>query len=449
MTAQNKHSKYEESILEFVNSGGSFVSYTNDNNFQSLLSRLLARQLGVQQQCVHNFYNRENILSYLKAAAKNKESVILFVERIFEGLSTQEFVLHVKNAYSNVYIIVLTNEVERAALIRLYEIGADNFITKPLSLNTLVEKIAFTLRPQSKIGELIERSKRLLEQNRLEPAMEACDEVLSMKPNSAAAHMVRGDVYRAMGSREEAISEYLKAHKSSHLYLEPLKKLAEFYGEIGDREDQLSYLIKLDRLSPLNVERKVEIGSLQLEKGETVEGRKFLDEALRIAGREAKEMLGNLAVQIADRLMYLNNEIAEQYYRRALQVKGGSLGMRDVETFNRLGICLRQQKKPKKAIEEYRRALEIAPQNERLLYNIAMAFLEAGEVEQANDSLEALFQVNAQFAQDNEVVSHNIGMVLAYAERNERALSFFRQALQINPSYDPSRKMLAKLSEEE
>jgi tetratricopeptide (TPR) repeat protein len=449
MTSQDKHSKYEGSILEFVNSGGSFVSYTNDNNFQSLLTRLLTRQLAVQQQCVHNYYSREHIVSYLKAKAKNKEPVVLFVERIFEGASTQEFVLHVKNAYSNVYVIVLTNEVERAALIRLYEVGADNFITKPLSLNTLVEKIAFTLRPQSKIGELIEKSKRLLEQNQLEPAMAACDEVLSMKPNSAAAHMAKGDVYRALGKQQEAIDEYMKAHKSSHLYLEPLKRLAEFYGEIGDLEDQLSYLIKLDKLSPLNVERKVEIGSLQLEKGETVEGRKFLDEALRIAGREAKEMLGNLAVQIADRLMHSNNEVAEQYYRRALQVKGGSLGMRDVETFNRLGICLRQQKKPKKAIEEYQRALEIAPRNERLLYNIAMAYLEAGEVEEANSSLQALFEVNARFAQDNEVVSHNIGMVLAYAEKQKQALGFFQQALQINPSYEPSRKMIAKLSEEE
>lgn len=445
LNSKNKFSQYEDTVLDFINSHGIFYTYTADNSFQHLLHRLVNKQLGVQKNCISYFYQQKDILNALQSSLKSKQEVILFAERVFSGHSTQEFITAVKASYKNLRLIVLTNEVEKPALVRLYELGVDNFITKPISLNTLVEKIAFTLRPQSKIGELLDKAKNQLENGFLEQALATCNEVLNMKPNSAAACMVRGDVYNKMGQQDKAIAEYKTAHQNSMLYLEPLKRLANHYEQSQEKDQQLQYLQKIDKLSPLNVERKVSIGALHVEQGNKESGQDYLNEAIRLASKEARDNLGNLALQIADKLMHVDSEVAEQYYRKALQVKGDNLDLRDVETFNRLGICLRQQKKPKLAIEEYLRALKISSENERLLYNLSMAYMEAGQLTLAQRTLHKLLKQNPEFAKENEVVSYNIGMLHYRSGQQDQARKHFQNALGLNPEYNPARQMLDRL----
>jgi tetratricopeptide (TPR) repeat protein len=440
-----KFNQYEDTVLEFINNQGAFYTYTADSNFQHLLHRLINKQLGVQKNCITYFFQQQDVLNALQKTLKTQQEVILFAERIFSGHSTQELLTAIKATYQNVRLIVLTNEVEKSALVRLYELGVDNFITKPMSMNTLVEKIAFTLRPQSKIGELLDKAKNQLERGFLEQALSTCNEVLSMKPNSAAACMVRGDIYSKMGEQEKAIAEYKTAHQSSMLYLEPLKRLADHYQQNQEKEKQLQYLLKIDKLSPLNVDRKVEIGALHVEQGSKESGQEYLNEAIRLASKEARDNLGNLALQIADQIMQLDSQVAEQYYRKALQVKGENLGLQDVETFNRLGICLRQQKKPQLAIREYLRALKISNENERLLYNLSMAYMEAGQIKQAWNTMHKLLKINPEFHKENEVVSYNIGMLHYRISQMEQARSFLQKALEINPEYAPARQLLQKL----
>ncbi len=180
----------------------------------------------------------------------------------------------------------------------------------------------------------------------------------------------------------------------------------------------------MDKLSPLNVERKVEIGTVSVEIGNKEEGEKYLDSAITLATKQLKEEIGNLAIKIADNLMNLDSSLAEKYYRKALDVKK-TLDASDIETFNRLGICLRQQKKPKLAIEEYKKALKLDPYNERIMYNMSMAYLEAGEVEKARDILNVLLRRNPDFGRDNEVVLYNMGMIFYKGGDKDRAIEFF------------------------
>lgn len=79
--------------------------------------------------------------------------------------------------------------------------------------------------------------------------------------------MVQGDVLNLMGLEDEALQAYVKAADHAKLYLEPLKKIVEFFKEKNNFDSQLKYLEKLDRLSPLNVERKIAIGEIHLVQG--------------------------------------------------------------------------------------------------------------------------------------------------------------------------------------
>lgn len=441
-----KYSKYETVIIEFVNNNGLFLTYTKDNMFIKLLNRMVIKQLGIQKPCVVNLYSQKELIERIASELKSGNKVVLFLERIFDGIQTTNLVTTIKETYgNNIFIIMLTNEVEREVLIKFFELGVNNFITKPFSVNTLIEKIAFTVKPQSKLGEKIEQAKELLRKGKYDEALKKCDEILMIKPNSAAAYMIKGDIYKAMGELDRAKECYLKAHNDWKLFLDPLKRLAELAKEKGDKRELLEFLKKLDKLSPLNIERKVEIGTTSIEIGLKDIGERYLDEAIKIAARQAKEEIGNLAINIADRLMNVDPTIAEKYYRTAIDLKK-SLDISDIETFNRLGICLRQQKKPLLAIEEYKKALKLDPQNERIMYNMAMAYLEAKEVNKARDLLNVLLRKNPDFGSDNEVVLYNIGMVYYKANEQGKAKEFFKRSIQINPHNTHSQSMLRKLS---
>lgn len=77
---------------------------------------------------------------------------MLFLERKMNGQDLSFLVNQIKQAYNKLRIIILTSDVQRDRLMLLHEVGADNFIAKPVSVNTLIEKMAFTLKPQSKLG---------------------------------------------------------------------------------------------------------------------------------------------------------------------------------------------------------------------------------------------------------------------------------------------------------
>ncbi len=444
-----KYTQYENTILDFIDHNGGFVTYTRDNTFIKLLNRMVNKHLGVKRNCITVGLSQKDVLKKISQELKTKSKIILFMERVFDGVQTSKFLQRVKQEFGErVYVIVLTTEVEKEVLIKFYELGANNFITKPLSMNTLIEKVAFTIKPQSKLGEMIERARDLLKKKKYSDALKMCDEILKIKPNSAAALMLKGDVYRELGKMEKAVEAYNHAHSNWKLFLDPLKRLAEIYKETGNKEKVLEFLKKLDKLSPLNVERKVEIGTVSVELGNREEGEKYLDEAIKLATRQVKEELGHLALKIADTLMSLDSSLAEKYYRKALDVKK-TLDVSDIETFNRLGICLRQQKKPHLAIEEYKKALKLDPHNERILYNMAMAYLEAGDKERARDILNVLLRRNEDFGIDNEAVLYNMGIVFYRNKEVDRARKFFKRALNINPDYELAKRMLDKIDLEQ
>ena len=246
-------------------------------------------------------------------------------------------------------------------MVLLHEIGADNIITKPVSMNTLIEKIAFTVKPPGKLGLIIESGKALLAKGDYENALRLAKKVLELKPGSAAGLMMMGDAYRALGKREKALDAYLQSQEGSNLYMEPLKKLAEFYQEAGDMENYLGYLEKLDKLSPLNVDRKVDMGTVHVAMGNEEKAEQLFEMAVREATRQAGAFIEEVSTRIAGVYAAGNPAKAEHYFRKALDAKGDMLDQSDIKTVNQLGITLRKQGKWREAVALYGKALKVAP----------------------------------------------------------------------------------------
>jgi tetratricopeptide (TPR) repeat protein len=438
--------QYENTVLDFIEKeSGQFVVLSDDTLFLKILNTTFYKYLPITRSCISPVVDTKSAHEAIADLRKQRKTPFLFAERYLNGRSTTDFIESVKSAAGELFCVVLSNEVEKNMLVYLYEVGADNFIIKPLSANTLIEKVALTLKPQTKIGDLIEKAKRSIAEKREDEALKITEQILEIKPNSAAALMIRGDAFNCLGNKGKAVESYKEAHSSAKMYLEPLKRLAGFYRQEGDVQAQIEFLVKLDKLSPLNVRRKLDLGQLHLEAGNAEEAERFFDEAISAATREAYSTISDVAANIVELCSESEAGIAERFCRKALELRKDMLSTSDLEVFNKLGIALRKQGKWKEAISEYFKAMKIAPKDPVLHYNLAMALMEGKEYRDAQKQMKKAFKFDPAFFEGNAPMIFNIGLVHYHNGNTEKAREFFKLAISTDPHFRAAGRMLSQL----
>ena len=432
-----KQNLYEDTVIHYMNKeDGHVIVLSDDQAFSTQLRLTLAKELGLSSpNMLTALSDPHQLLRVLREVTPKHPAPMLFLERIMGGQDLSFLVNQIKQAYSKLRIIILTTDVQRDRLMLLHEVGADNFIAKPVSVNTLIEKMAFTLKPQSKLGQAIDLAKSFLAHQKYAEALAACPKILTLKPGSAAAYLVIGDTQRAMKDYEKARVAYETAAKSADLYLAPLQRMAEMYEELGDQQSQLRCLQKLDAISPLNVNRKVSLGEIHLAMGEPEKAEELFDKAMAQITKEAMDGISALSGRIASIYADRDPAKAEKFLRNSLEVKGKYLSKGDIMLFNQLGISLRKQGRWKDAITEYKRAIKIAPEDENLYYNVGMAFAEGGDFLQAKANLLKAVDLNPDIPGASPNIAYNFGAVFLQSKDRERASQFFKLALQLRPDF--------------
>lgn len=438
---------YDEDVRDFVNAQrGVFVVLSHDPLFSKNLRTTLTRHLHVKDECVLNVITLEQLHKEIRQQIALNCRVLFFVEREINGKSCHDLVQLIKSEHPDVMVVVLTSEVDREVLIYLHEIGANNIITKPISADTLIEKIAFTVKPRGQIGELIEAGKSYNASGKYENAATIARRILEIKPNSPAALILLGDSFKGQGDLEQALVAYTEAYQNGKLYLEPIKKIAELHKDSGNKAEENKFLIKLDKLSPLNVDRKITIGDNYMALGERDQATQVFDDAIKLATREAQSQVSRVTRTIAERCLASDPELSEKYLRQSLEAKKGGLDKSDIETYNRLGITLRKQGRWSDAVDEYRKGLKISPGDPGLYYNIAMAFTEGKDYQQAYKHLDKALQLSPDLWEGSETICFNIAMIFYRAARKELSMEFLKRALDINPAFEKARALLRELS---
>lgn len=445
--AKMKFNQLEGFVVDFVTSQrGHFLVVSEDHNFQVVLRGTLVKQLGITEDCVTIVGNPDYILKVITETQVRKKGIVVFIERLFQGKDMGFLVRQIKNAFSSVKIIILTGETDRQRLVLLHEIGADNFIAKPISINTLIEKMAFTIKPQGKLGQLIDLAKSMIDRESYDQALKAGRKILELKPNSAAGLLILGDAYSGLQKFDKAHESYEQASQNAEMYLDPLKKLVALHQKTGNQQAQLQYLKRLDSLSPLNVERKVDMGQIHVDLGNEEEAEELFEAAMTQARKEAYAYIGEISEKIGHVFAKRDPERAERYYRQALETKGDLLERSDIATFNRLGIALRKQGKWLEATQEYRKAVEIAPDDENLFYNMAMACAEGKDFQAASEHLTQALAINPQLGQRDKTLAYNMGAIFLQSGSMEKARSLLEISLKIDPRFVKAQEMLKKVT---
>lgn len=437
---------FDEIVRNFVlQERGHFVAVSQDGAFLKIFRSAVQKILALPPDSLESFAEKAPAQRHIGQVYKDGRKPLLLIERELDGVLAVEFISYLRVDYPDIPIIVLTTEIERDGLVLLHEMGVSNFITKPISVNGMIEKVAFTIKPPSRMGELIDKGKQLVRDRQYDKALTLADKVLELKAQSPAGLMLRGDALKGLGRGPEALSAYEEAARGGPMYLEPIKKLAQFHAEQGDKTASLKYLEQLDKLSPLNIDRKVEIGGIHISMGKAARAKIYFDTAGKLATRQSMTKVSNIYKGIAELCLKNAPELAEVYLRQSLEARHGVLDASDLGTFNSLGIALRQQGKWDEAIKEYKKALKIAPEDENLHYNVAMAYMDGKNPEKAASWLDKALRINPKIGASSAAISCNIGHIYFLAGRAHKARERLQRALEIDPDNARAKDILGKL----
>ena len=436
---------YEAMVVDFAKDGGHFILITDDRLFTNVFRKTIASQLGLGQTCITAITQQLRIMRTVKEMGVRKKKLIVFIEAVLDRVRMDNFIRDIMRVVRNAKVVILTPETELPKLALLHEIGSNNLITKPIDVNTLIVKIAYTLKPPTELDKLIGQAQQCVVDGSYRFALKMCSRIFEMKPDSAAGLMIMGDAYNGLNEKEKAREAYMQAHLKEELYLEPIKRLADFYKDQGERIEQLKFLEKLDLLSPLNAERKVEIGGVHLDLGNRTLATEQFEEALSLANREGVADPMHISEQIGEVSMEKDPHMSEAYYRKVIEAKGDRLSYDDVKLFNGLGLALRKQGNWRSAVEEYRKALKIMPGSENLYYNLALAYVDGKMYPNAMKCALKAEELKGEFHKQDHVIAYNFARIMMNCDKPEDARRFVQDALALNPDHENSKKLLAAL----
>lgn len=429
------YQKYEMKIKKFIEDGGTFLLFSNDRSFYYLLKALL-KQIGLPNTNFQFITNCVDIIQKVKSLVKENQKVLILIfgERVIDGhLNVLHFKLLKELFQGNCKIIGLTAETSQENILYFHELGEiDNIIVKPISMNSLIQKIANTLEPDSELDKTIKLCKELIAARNLKEAEAKLNKVFAMKPNSSSGYLYLGDIKRIQEEYERAEMLYYKATEDSKLFLDPYKRLVSLYSEIGKIEEKLKCLQTLDELSPLNYERKIELGMTCLDLGFDDDAEKYFHESISAIKKNTTNLISNTFAEIAKKLHDTRPSLAVRYLHEAIKVKENDLTPDDIWLMNDLGILLRKQGRWEEAINAYNLALKVLPNDHVVFYNIGLAYAEGGLYKKAIEFFEKAEKISKDFLYEHEDIGLNIATAYFRIGEFTKAADYVRISLSVN-----------------
>lgn len=443
-SGKQRQKDFREVIVQHLRDNGQLICITDDGELIKSLRQLVVDTLKMPASSLNANVKPENSAKFCRQAVENGKSPVILLDQNVAGRELTFTARLLKNAFPEVKILMLANETDKNHLLLLHESGVDACLIKPLDASALLEKIALAIKPAEQLERSLSWAKNLLDQGDFLRALQVCSQALDQNLSSSALLLMTGDIYRAMKEYDKAAEAYQKAQSGSTLYLEPLRKLTELYAEKGNVARQLEYLEKMDELSPLNLERKIQIGELALKLNRADKARKIFDQAMKLSNRQARENVASVAYRVADIYNELDPATAAHFLQRGLETRREFWGHEDVATFNRLGLLLRRAGKWREAAAEYQKAIAVLPNDDSLYYNLAMAWLDGKEFESARASALKALALNPDLPRRSARVACNLATVFLNTNDKIHAMPLLRQALEAEPDNATVKELLAK-----
>ncbi|QJB57320.1 tetratricopeptide repeat protein [Pseudodesulfovibrio sp. zrk46] len=434
--------KYGDVVYDFVDQPGVFILITRDKNFYQTFKNAIVHDLRIESEYVQVVSSLTRASELVQYFHDKKVTPCIFMEHSIDGELTLSYLRFIRASFKNIKLAVLSRELSRDRLFQFFEDGADSFLKKPSSVNAIITKIAFMLKPQREADALVEEGREHIRRNRFEEALAVSEKVLSRWPKNAAAMVVYGDAKKGLAKRQEALHAYEKAERNSKNFLEPLQRIVMMHAEDDNKPEALKYLTKLDRLSPLNCNRKIKIAELYFDQGDSLTAEKYFDNAISSAKQEALAVVGEMSIDIAEMAAKHDPKMAAKYYRQSLDfIKSSKSGLA-MTIYNRLGISLRKQGLWKEAIEAYAEAARHSPKDENIQYNMALAYAEGEHFKDSAQRLLTALSINPEIYKGRAAMALRMGEIFVKGDKKKEALRCLAHCRSLDPNYPGCSELL-------
>ncbi len=251
--------------------------------------------------------------------------------------------------------------------------------------------------------------------------------------NVADAHNALGVVLSGLGRTAEA-----ERHYDAALALAPDRErvhanLGRLLADQGRYDQAVAHYRWALRLRPDFPQARLDLGRALALAGRPDEARKETAAGLG-AGVDSAQADGVLGDYLQMRGDYAR---ALPFYQSVVRKAPAMAQAR-----NSLGFTLSKLGRPDEALAQYREAARLDPRLLAAQFNLGSLLLQRGET----DAAVAALSKAAQAVPDAYELQHNLGIALLRAGRKPDAILRFRQALQLRPGFEPSRKILEELT---
>jgi tetratricopeptide (TPR) repeat protein len=162
------------------------------------------------------------------------------------------------------------------------------------------------------------------------------------------------------------------------------------------------------------------------ERGYFTQAEIFFQQALKDDPQSAEAFYGLGSAYLQQQ----KNKEARECFERALQLHA-SYPETVPNAWNNLGILSARERNFDAAIEQFRRALEIDPEQSIALQNLGSAYRQKKDWAAAKQALERSLALNPEDAEAN----YSLGMVYAQQEDTERAYAYLQKAIAARSGY--------------
>ena len=260
-------------------------------------------------------------------------------------------------------------------------------------------------------------------------AIEQFQKALAEETDNVPAHINLGNVLLQTGRVRDAITHYQKALAIKPNFAKAHTNLGDAYLQNGQIDDAIAqYGIALEN-DPDDVEAHTNLGASLAQKGRSQEAIDQFRSALAINPHFAiaQTNLGNAFLQMG------KIEDAISSYREAVRIKPDF-----AKAHTHLGDALLQSRQVEEAVAEYKKALEYDPNDVEANSNLGTILAQRHHFEEAVTYFRAAIRINPNFV----IALTNLAHVLLQRGEIDEAIVHYRKVLELVPSSTPARRGL-------
>jgi CheY-like chemotaxis protein len=306
--------------------------------------------------------------------------------------------------YETIPFLMITGEVTEEIVAAAAESEVDGYLLKPFKISALESRLRTIIlnKHNPSLGEsLFLKAQKLAAGNRPQDSLALLEKLLQPPYKKQAKVMnLMGECHMTLESFEPAASCFTQALELNPQYLKSYHNLASLHEARGNLGEARRYLEQARSLSPLNPERLFRLGQLCLKDGDCQTARQYLMEFLKCGHtvfaaerREAAEVFLQAGL----------DQVAEDLFIRSIQEKPD-----DVHLYNRLGIVLRRQNKHLEALRCYQTALDLAPANEKVYFNLGVLYFDLGNAENSLKAFQTALRLRPDFVEAREFIDRHL-----------------------------------------